>query len=249
MKTLAQDAQKGQYWTLRKAIDVTAPTGLLKVSTTGTGGDDYYELRFEPGGNVPVKYAPYRRETKAWVRIESADRSPTMVSCCLRSREPALDASYRSANPVTGGGKKTFCSDSTLHMTVQGEQVFYLEKIVIKDRAGNIRDNGDLYSGEKITLARSRNIYLDATAPAVSGIADVEAPQVRIVASGSFTRHEADGERYIYRPEGTSLDLEVSVSDPGGSGRSSGRCIWSENKAERYDGKSSHRQVRAFFRF
>ena len=222
MKTLAQDAQKGQYWTLRKAIDVTAPTGLLKVSTAGTGGDDYYELRFEPGGNVPVKYAPYRRETRAWVRIESADRSPTMVSCCLRSRDPDLDASYRSANPVTGGGKKTFCSDSTLHMTVQGEQVFYLENIVIKDRAGNIRNNGDLYSGEKITLARSRNIYLDATAPAVSGIADVEAPQVRIVASGSFTRHEADGERYIYRPEGSSLDLEVSVSDPGGSGRSSG---------------------------
>ena len=58
MKTLAQDAQKGQYWTLRKAIDVTAPTGLLKVSTAREGGDNYYELRFEPGGNVPVKYAP-----------------------------------------------------------------------------------------------------------------------------------------------------------------------------------------------
>ena len=33
MKTLAQDAQKGRYWTLRKAIDVTAPTQRRPVSS------------------------------------------------------------------------------------------------------------------------------------------------------------------------------------------------------------------------
>ena len=218
-KTVAFKASKGMYWTQRKAVDVTAPEGVLKIRSGRDTKDNYYEVRFGAGGNTPLKYEPFRRETGAYVIVESEDCSPTTIRFSLRSRDSGRDTSYKEKNPFVSAGDHAYRNDNSRAVTVSGEQVFYLENILIRDRAGNVRANDP---GSMYTMPVSGNVYLDVTAPDVTGIRDAESPQVRIIASGRFTRHEADGERYIYRPAGSALDLKVSVSDPGGEARSSG---------------------------
>lgn len=217
-RTAAHNASKGQFWTQRKAVDVTAPTGALKIYGARDSRVPFYEIGFEPGQNDIVKYEPFCRETGASVVIESQDCSPTCIRFDLRSQDAGKDASLKEKNPFTSPGDSSFADDNQIRVTVRGEQVFYLENIILKDRAGNVRVNDERES----TLARSGNIYLDATSPAVTPVTDAESPRVRIAAAGSFTRHEADTGRYIYRPDGSALDLEVSVTDPGGTERSSG---------------------------
>ena len=104
-------------------------------------------------------------------------------------------------------------------MTVNGEQAFYLENIIIKDSAGNV----------ELMIQRASRHWQEQQCvsgcddpPLFPTLKDAESPQVKIVASNSFTRHEADGERYIYKPDGDALDLKVSITDPGGKERSSG---------------------------
>ena len=218
-KTVAQDASKGKFWTQRKAVDVSAPKGVLKVRSSKDSKNNYYHYKFDPGQNTPVMYEPFRKETSAYVIVESDDCSPTIVQYNLRSQDGSKDAEYKKKNPLVSAGNNGYKNDNTRDVTVNGEQAFYLENIIIKDRAGNVRAND---SKSKYTMARSNNVYLDVTTPLVSDIKDAESPQVKIVASNSFTRHEADGERYIYKPDGSALDLKVSINDPGGKERSSG---------------------------
>ena len=218
-KTVAQDASAGRFWTQRKAVDVTAPVGSLKIRSSRSSKDNYYHLEFAPGGSIPMKYEPFRRETGAFAVVQSKDCSPTRVSFDLRSQDERRDAAYRKKNPLVSAGRSGYANDNRREATVRGEQAFFLENIVIKDRAGNVRAE-DPESG--CAMARSNPVYLDVTAPQVSGIRDAESPQIKIEASASITRHEADGERYIYRPDGSALDLKVSVQDPGGKERSSG---------------------------
>ena len=232
-RTTEHGRGKGQYWSECKVIDVTAPTGILKVysagASSGGGRSCCYEFRFDTDANRPVIYEPFRKALCADVVIASEDMSPTRISCRLRSADPDRDKSYQGSNPrISGyevggsggsGGRGGWGSSNSLRINVLGEQAFYLENIIIRDRAGNVRINEP---GKKSTMEKSGWIYLDQTSPQVSRIEDGEAPQVRIVADKSFTRHEADGERYIYRPDGSALDLLVSVTDPGGPARSSG---------------------------
>lgn len=218
-KTVAQGACGGRFWTQRKAVDVTAPKGSLKVRRSKSSKDNYYHLEFGPGGTIPMKYEPFRRETGACVVVEARDSSPTRILFDLRSQDEGRDAAYKKKNPLVSAGSSGYQNDNTREVTVKGEQVFFLENIVIKDRAGNVRSDDP---GSSCTMARSNPVYLDVSAPDVSGIRDAESPQIKIEADSSITRHEAGGERYIYRPDGGALDLKVSIQDPGGEARSSG---------------------------
>ena len=136
--------------------------------------------------------------------VESDDQSPTRVSFSLRSQDAARDRAYSGQNPILSSGTGAFGNDNSAQAVVRGEQVFHIENVMIRDRAGNVRVNSP---GSAFTLGKSAGIYLDVSAPELSRIGDAEAPQVKIIADGSFTRHEADGERYIYRPEGRCRDL------------------------------------------
>ena len=217
--TVPCNTVSGGFWTRLKAVDVTAPKGTMKVQSVRSRGEIYYEIRFEAGGNIPVTYDPFRRERQARLVIETEDSSPTYVSLDLRSLDGEKDAVLKRGNPLTAAGKGIYKTDNSLEVTVDGEQVFYVENLIIRDRAGNVCAN-DPDSG--FTLAKSGNIYLDITGPSVSEIRDTESPRVKIAASGSFTRHEGDGDRFIYRPDGSALDLDVTISDPGGKAHSSG---------------------------
>lgn len=210
---------EGGFRTQRKAVDITAPVGFLKAETAAGSKKAYYELRFEPGGNIPVIYEPFRPEKGARLVIGTEDLSPTSICVDLCSEDSKKDAAYKRKNPFRSAGQNTYGTNNTLELTVSGEQVFHVENLVIKDRAGNVRANDP---DSSCTLAKSGNIYLDAAKPVVSGIKDAESPRVMITASGTFTRHEGDGERYIYRPGGSALDLKVSIADPGGKAHSSG---------------------------
>ncbi len=218
-RTVDKKRGTGRFWSERKVIDVTAPTGIFRVRKDKNGKDNYYQIGFKEGGNTADNYDPFRKETSAYVIVESDDQSPTRVSYDLRSLDKSKDSSYKSKNPLVSEGDHGYGNDNFRDVSVNGEQAFYIEHLVIKDRAGNIRAND---KNSQYTLAQSNNVYLDVTPPVVSKINDAESPQVKIVASGSFTRHEADGERYIYKPDGSALDLKVSVTDPGGVERSSG---------------------------
>lgn len=210
---------EGGFWSQRKAVDVTAPTGFMKVESTTGRNKVYYEIRFELGGNIPVMYEPFRPEKQARLIIGTEDASPVSICFALRSEDSKKDQAFQRNNPVRSAGQNTYGTDNSLELTVNGEQVFHLENLLIKDRAGNVRANDP---DSSCTLAKSGNIYLDAAKPDVSAIKDAESPRVMITASGTFTRHEGDGERYIYRPGGSALDLKVSIADPGGKAHSSG---------------------------
>ncbi|HAL58960.1 MAG TPA: hypothetical protein DCP64_05850, partial [Sarcina sp.] len=84
----------GQYWSERKAVDVTPPTGVLKVQTGRKASEAYYELRFDVDGDDPVRCEPFRSEREAFVTVESDDQSPTRVSFSLRSQDAARDRAY-----------------------------------------------------------------------------------------------------------------------------------------------------------
>ena len=161
-KTVAQDASKGKFWTQRKAVDVSAPKGVLKVRSSKDSKNNYYHYKFDPGQNTPVMYEPFRKETSAYVIVESDDCSPTIVQYNLRSQDGSKDAEYKKKNPLVSAGNNGYKNDNTRDVTVNGEQAFYLENIIIKDRAGNVRAND---SKSKYTMARSSNVYLDVTTP------------------------------------------------------------------------------------
>lgn len=219
VRTVDNKKGTGRYWTERKVIDVTAPTGSFRVRRNEGEKKDYYRIRFSEGGNIPEIYDPFHRETGACVTVESDDQSPVSISYDLRSKDKSLDSLYKGKNPLVSGGSKGYANDNSCEMAVSGEQAFYIEHLVMKDRAGNIRANDEK---SDYTLERSNNIYLDISTPDVSEIKDAEAPQIKISVDKGFTRHESDGERYIYRPDGPALDLKVSITDPGGEERSSG---------------------------
>jgi hypothetical protein len=105
-KTVEQGACGGRFWTQRKAVDVTAPKGSLKVRRSKSSKDNYYHLEFGPGGTIPMKYEPFRRETGACVVIEARDSSPTRILFDLRSQDEGRDAAYKKKNPLVFSGCK-----------------------------------------------------------------------------------------------------------------------------------------------
>ena len=223
VRTVEHSTGKGQYWTERKVIDVTAPDGKLTIRPKEDSGykkNDHYIFRFDADGYNTVKYNnPFWKETSAYILLESNDQSPTYISYDVRSQNSSKDASYKKNNPVIGYGPDGFKNDNFRPTTVNGEQVLYVEHIIVKDRAGNMRK---LNSKDAYSVERSNNIYLDVTKPTVSKLTDAESPKIKIVASNRNTRHEADGERYIYNPKDKDMSFNVTITDPGKEERSSG---------------------------
>ena len=222
-RTVEHGSNKGQYWTERKAIDITAPSGKLTIRPRKDSSykkNDHYIFTFDANGYNTVKYDnPFWKESSAYILVESDDQSPTYIRYDLRSQDKDKDASYKKSNPIVSGGNDGFGNDNSRGTTVNGEQVLYVEHIIVKDRAGNMRK---LNSKDAYSVERSNNIYLDKTNPNVSKLTDAESPKVKITASGSFTRHEADGERYIYKPKDNDMSFNVTITDPGEQQRSSG---------------------------
>ena len=214
---ICEDKARGAFYTGRKIVDTVAPEGELQIQNPS--GDVY--CRMEQHGSAwstdREDFMPYRREKDAVVSLSSSDVSPVSVSCRILStagrygRQADVRGGRQTDNsndPAPDGSK--YISPCKLRLSIRGAQVFRIENLVFRDRAGN----------ESAPLARTVNLYLDTNLPR----ADINAPSVFVRTLSAFSSTKADG-RPLYADQVT---LEVTAEDPdrtlGDSGLSEVRC-------------------------
>ena len=197
-----EDAEKGTYVTGRIVVDTQAPAGELRICNED--GETYCRMT-DSGGDWALErgsFQPYRKEENAVVMYSAADISPVSISCGLLSTagegNDALPNGENHCHPCEGS------------IRIRGGQVFRIEDLRLRDRAGN----------ETAVLKRTADIYLDISDPTV----DTEAPGAVVRAVPQITARMADGRPLYDGP----VTLEVFAEDPdrehGGSGLSEVRC-------------------------
>ena len=199
---VCEDAEKGTYVTRRIVVDTKAPSGELSIENED--GGTY--LRMTTEGEAWTldcdSFRPYRKEENAVVAYSAADISPVSVSCRFLTT-----AGEENDAPPDGQDFQSACGGRIL---VRGGQVFRIEELRLRDRAGN----------ETAVLQRTADIYLDITDPAV----DTETPGAVVRAVPQITARMADGRPLYDGP----VTLEVFAEDPdrehGGSGLAEVRC-------------------------
>ena len=197
-----EDAEKGTYVTGRIVVDTQAPAGELRICNED--GGTYCRMTESGGGWVLERgsFQPYRKEENAVVMYSAADISPVSISCRLMST-----AGEGNDAPPNGEDHCHPCEGS---IRIRGGQVFRIEDLRLRDRAGN----------ETAVLQRTADIYLDISDPTV----DTEAPGAVVRAVPRITARMADGRPLYDGP----VTLEIFAEDPdrehGGSGLSEVRC-------------------------
>ena len=199
---ICEDAEKGTYVTGRIVVDTKAPEGELLIENED--GGTY--CRMTASGKTWTmdrdSFRPYRNEENAVIEYSAADISPASVTFGLLST-----AGEENDTPPDGQEYRSACGGRTM---VRGGQVFRIEGLRLRDRAGNETD----------VLQRTADIYLDISDPTV----DTEAPGAVVRAVPQITARMADG-RPLY--DG-SVTLEIFAEDPdrehGGSGLAEVRC-------------------------
>ena len=197
-----EDAEKGTYVTGRIVVDTKAPEGELLIENED--GGTY--CRMTANGKAWTmdrdSFRPYRNEENAVIEYSAADISPASVTFGLLST-----AGEENDTPPDGQEYRSACGGRIM---VRGGQVFRIEGLRLRDRAGN----------ETAVLQRTADIYLDISDPTV----DTEAPGAVVRAVPQITARMADG-RPLY--DG-SVTLEIFAEDPdrehGGSGLAEVRC-------------------------
>ena len=197
-----EDAEKGTYVTGRIAIDTKAPSGELCIENED--GGTYLRMTSE-GKDWTLdrdSFQPYRKEENAVVVYSAVDISPVSVSCSLLTT-----AGEENDAPPDGQDYQSACGGRIM---VRGGQVFRIEELRLRDRAGN----------EAAVLQRTADVYLDITDPAV----DAETPGAVVRAVPQITARMADGRPLYDGP----VTLEIFAEDPdrehGGSGLAEVRC-------------------------
>lgn len=197
-----EDAEKGTYVTGRIVVDTKAPEGELLIENED--GGTY--CRMAANGKAWTmdrdSFQPYRNEENAVIEYSAADISPASVTFGLLST-----AGEENDTPPDGQEYRSACGGRIM---VRGGQVFRIEGLRLRDRAGN----------ETAVMQRTADIYLDISDPTV----DTEAPGAVVRAVPQITARMADG-RPLY--DG-SVTLEIFAEDPdrehGGSGLAEVRC-------------------------
>lgn len=186
---------QAQYWTYNKIRDTKAPS--LTVSFND-GTEFYTAVLGEPGdGTVSSYYSvsanmPYRRSSSATGTLTKSDCSPVSVAYSIQS--------------TTAPQSETGSAYNYDPLTIQfnGEQIYYIQSLQIRDRAGNVS-----------TMPKASNkIYLDVTAPDV----DELVPTVSLVAHVSGEGRGTAGTD-LYNG---NVTVRATVTDPGEGVRSSG---------------------------
>ena len=197
-----EDAGTGTYVTGRIVIDTKAPAGELRVCNED--GETYCLMTTQGEGWTLERnrFRPYRKEENAVATYSAADSSPVSISCKLVST-----AGEENDAPPSG---ERYCAPCEGMIRIRGGQVFRIEELRLRDRAGN----------EAAVLPKTADFYLDTTAPGV----DTEAPNAVVRAVPQITARMADGRPLYDGP----VTLEVFAEDPdrdhGGSGLAEVRC-------------------------
>lgn len=186
---------QAQYWTYNKIRDTKAPS--LTVSFND-GTEFYTAVLGEPGDGTVSRYynvsanMPYRRSSSATGTLTKSDCSPVSVAYSIQS--------------TTAPQSETGSAYNYDPLTIQfnGEQIYYIQSLQIRDRAGNVS-----------TMPKASNkIYLDVTAPDV----DELVPTVSLVAHVSGEGRGTAGTD-LYNG---NVTVRATVTDPGEGVRSSG---------------------------
>lgn len=180
----------GRFWTAYSlVVDTVAP--VLNVSIQD-GGGVFYTAKLN-GGYNETESKPYQSYSSAVVTLSREDDAPTTVSYNLVST--VSDQSKSSTNSYGYG-------DITLNMN--GQQVFYINKLTITDRSGNVSS----MSGG------SSKLYLDTEAPDV----DEFAPTIAVEAvTTAAVRGDTGTDLFS-----SSVTVRATITDPHESVSSSG---------------------------
>ncbi|MCC8139506.1 MAG: hypothetical protein LIO67_04245 [Lachnospiraceae bacterium] len=164
-------------------VDTLAPTGVLSVG-------DYYKIRIE---SATVELSePYRQETSAVVKITTDDHSPVQI-----------DYTICSTTDEESVGHADYAYLQTVSATVEGEQIFTVQDVVVTDRAGNMS-----------ALDTTNSIYLDVTAP----MTDTLAPMISVTAEAEDSHNTVEGTPLF----SGDVPLRIVVTDPYGGTKSAG---------------------------
>ena len=185
---------EGQFWTYLKVRDTLAPTLMVELADhelfykallgeMTQQNNTYYNLQVNK---------PYRQSSNATGTLTKTDCSPTSV---------VYEISSTTASQSEAGSAY---SHDNLTLNLNGEQIFTIAKLVIKDRAGNVSS----------MPKESNKIYLDVTAPE----ADELVPTVSVVAKQSGEGRSVAG-RDLFN---SGVTVQATVTDPGEGVRSSG---------------------------
>ena len=187
---LCADEESGLFLTGRKVVDTTAPSGSLRIENRA--GTVYCRISEHAKAWTTERdaFMPYRREKEAVVGLSAEDTSPVSASCRIRS------TSGGDNEVLTGEGRSAYSSPCRHKIRIRGEQVFRIEDVVFRDRAGN----------ESSVLKRTVNFYLDTRLPN----ADIDAPSARIYAVPASTGRSG-GRLPLYAG---GVTLQVSAEDP-----------------------------------
>lgn len=185
---------EGRFWTNLKVRDTLAPVLDIELSD----GSVFYKARLGEATQQNNTYynlqenRPYRQARSATGTLTKTDCSPVSVAYVIDST---------TATQTEPGSAY---SHDAIGLSMNGEQVFSIAKLVVKDRAGNVS-----------TMPKPGNkIYLDVTAPTE----DELAPTVSVVAKESGEGRSVAG-RDLFN---SNVTVQANVTDPGEGVRSSG---------------------------
>ena len=185
---------EGRFWTNLKVRDTLAPVLDIELSD----GSVFYKARLGEATQQNNTYynlqenRPYRQASSATGTLTKTDCSPVSVAYVIDST---------TATQTEPGSAY---SHDAIGLSMNGEQVFSIAKLVVKDRAGNVS-----------TMPKPGNkIYLDVTAPTE----DELAPTVSVVAKESGEGRSVAG-RDLFN---SNVTVQANVTDPGEGVRSSG---------------------------
>ena len=199
---ICEDTEKGTFVTGRMAVDTKAPEGELLIENEDGGTYCRMTGRGKAWTMDRDSFRPYINEENAVIVYSAVDISPASMTCRFLST-----AGEENDMPPDGGDFYSACEG---RIRVRGGQIFRIEELRLRDRAGN----------EAAVLRRTPDFYLDTAAPE----ADLEAPSAVVRAVPQITAKMADGRPLYDGP----VTLEVFAEDPdrehGGSGLAEVRC-------------------------
>lgn len=181
-------SEENVYWTAPKVLDLTKP--YLSFSVSGPDGKCFYEGE-TAGDSVTVSnYAPFQRSEWAKVSICATDALQCRIDYQIQSSSEGMICNEKE--------KDQLLEDPVVTEILTGDQKFWIGRVRVKDRAGNMTEMG-----------RSNVLYLDRESPR----AKISAPEPVVLATDQITHRNADG-RGLYNDDVT---LQVTVRDGDGS--------------------------------
>ena len=188
--------EAGKFMTDRIVADTVAPTGEIRVRNGK--GEEYCVMQAHREAWVTRRdgFMPFRREKEAEIGYSLRDTSPSAIAFRILTTSGALNGSGPDGTAYSGDPGGT--------VRIRGGQIFRIERLVLRDRAGNC----------SAAFPGTADFYLDTQLPE----ADIDIPSVSVRAVAEITARDPAGQA-LY---GSGVQLEITAQDPDAAGGGSG---------------------------